>query len=350
MRLDRANRSFLEIVGVALLLGAFVLCGAVGGVLEPLIAARASHGGLIGLSLSGESLLPMLVFGALIAIGMGLGGRSLVHQVAHSRRLARRVSTLAMRTTPAELTRAATQAGLGGRVLLIDSPHWFSFVYGTLTPRVAVSRGLLQGTSRVELRAVLEHERYHVRNLDPLKGLLGRALSDTLFFLPTLDSLHARYVAGRELAADRRAVAVCGRPSLAGALFKVVGNSEWHELGVAAALGHPGLLDARVVQLETGCEPRAEALSARRVAISLMGSAVLVAVFLLSVAGFGGPAAFHRATGTSLATASLFSSLVCTVPLAGAGLLMYTLIAMRARRPLRQAAVVLHQGSRQFTA
>src|SRR6478672_10137934 len=37
-----------------------------------------------------------------------------------------------------------------------------------LTPRVAVSRGLLEGVSDDELRAVLEHERYHVCNLDPV--------------------------------------------------------------------------------------------------------------------------------------------------------------------------------------
>lgn len=85
-----------------------------------------------------------------------------------------------------------------------------SFAYGVLTPRVAVSRGLLKGVSDDELRAVLEHERYHVCNLDPLKVVLVQALSAAFFFLPALDSLRARYLAGRELAADRRAVRACG--------------------------------------------------------------------------------------------------------------------------------------------
>lgn len=51
-----------------------------------------------------------------------------------------------------------------------------SFAYGAFTPRVAVSRGLYEAASQQELDAVLAHERYHIRNLDPLKVLLARAL------------------------------------------------------------------------------------------------------------------------------------------------------------------------------
>ena len=58
-----------------------------------------------------------------------------------------------------------------------------------MTPRVAVSRGLVEATSADELRAVIEHERYHVRNLDPLKIVLTRSLSAALFLLPALNAL-----------------------------------------------------------------------------------------------------------------------------------------------------------------
>ena len=332
MRLDRANRSFLAFMGIALLLAALVLCGALGGVLVPLILARVSRGELAGLS--GTSLLLVLPFVAFIAVGLGLGGRSLARQIVASRGLARRVRALAV-TLPAELTGAAMQAGLEGRVALVDASESFSFVYGVLTPRVAVSRGLLEGASRGELRAVLEHEGYHVCNLDPLKVVLVRALSAALFFVPALGALRARYVAGRELAADRRAVAVCGRRSLAGALLKVVRGPEWSELGVAASIGGHELLAVRVAQLETGAEPKPEALSAIRVMLSLMGVALLVVAFLASVSSFGGPTAVHHVTGTGLATATLLGSLSCTAPFAVAGLLAYSLIAMRAGRPLR---------------
>jgi hypothetical protein len=49
MRLDSANRSFLALMSLALLLGMYVLCGAVGSVLVPLVAARISQDGAAGL-------------------------------------------------------------------------------------------------------------------------------------------------------------------------------------------------------------------------------------------------------------------------------------------------------------
>jgi len=235
---------------------------------------------------------------------------------------------------PDEPALMASEVRLDGRVVLLDVPERFSFVYGLLTPRVAVSRGLLQGISDEELRAVFEHERYHVCNLDPLKILLVQALSATFFFLPALDSLRARYVAGRELAADRRAVRACGRRPLVSALLKVVRGPDWIELDGVAAIGGPELLDVRVVQLESGIQPKLSTLSFTRVTVSLLGAGLFAATFLASVFSFGGPAAVHQATGTGLTTADLLSGLTCAAPFAGAGLVAYWLIARHASRPL----------------
>ncbi len=334
MRLDQANRSFLAFVSVALLFGATVLCGAIGGVLVPLSLARMSHGGLLGLWNDRASLLAPLVLLGLIVVGVGLGGRALARQAIASRVLSRRVRALAA-TAPEALTHAARQTGLGGRVVLVDAGDSFSFVYGVLTPRVAVSRGLLERATADELRAVLEHERYHVGNIDPLKAALVRVLAEALFVLPALDSLRTRYVAGRELAADRRAVALCGRRPLAGALLKVVRGPDWSELGGAAAISSPELLNVRVVQLETGSEPKPEALDAKSVILSLGGAALFAVVFLASVSGLGGATAVYHATGTGLMAATWLGTINCTAPFAGAGLLMYSLIALRASRPLR---------------
>ncbi len=333
MRLDSANRSFLALMSLALLLGMYVLCGAVGSVLAPLLLARISHEGVAGLLGGGGSLLPVLLFVALVAAGLAFGARSMARQIAASRRLGRRVRGLALEL-PDELALTASAVGLGGRVVLLDAPERFSFAYGVLTPRVALSRGLLEGVSDDELRAVLEHERYHVCNLDPLKAILVQALSAAFFFLPALDSLRARYLAGRELAADRRAVTACGRRPLAGALLKVVRGPDWSELEGVAAIGGPELLDVRVAQLETGIQPKLAALSITRATVSLVGAASFAAVFLTSVFSFGGPAAVDRATGTGLSTVDLLSGLVCAAPFAGAGLVAYWLIARRASRPL----------------
>jgi Zn-dependent protease with chaperone function len=331
--LDSANRSFLALMGVALLLGMYVLCGAVGSVLVPLVLVRVSHDGLGGLVAGGDSLFPVLLFVVLVAAGLALGGRLLARQMVASHRLGRRVGGLTL-ALPDELARAAVQAGLGGRVVLLDAPECFSFTYGVLTPRVAVSRALLEGVSPEELRAVLEHEHYHVRNLDPLKVVLVRSLSAAFFFLPALDSLRVGYIAGRELAADRRAVTVCGRRPLAGALLKVVRGPGWSELEVAAAIGGSELLDVRVAQLETGTEPKLATLSLSRAMLSLFGAASLAAVFIASVFSFGGPAAVRQATGTGLSTAELLSGLSCAAPFAGAGLLAFWLVARRASQSL----------------
>jgi hypothetical protein len=166
-----------------------------------------------------------------------------------------------------------------------------------------------------------------------------------LFFLPALDSLGARYVAARELAADRRAVAICGRRALAGALLKVVRGPAWSELDVVAPIGGPELLNVRLVQLETGGEPRLHALGVTRAAISLLGAAMFVATFLASVSSFGGPAAVHHATGAGLATTTLLASLSCTAPMVSAGLLAYCAIALRASRPLEFGRLRTGSGS-----
>lgn len=337
MRLDRANRSFLVFASVALLFAATVLCGALGDVLVPLSLARISHGGLAGLWGERGALLAPLVLCMLIAVGMVLGARTLVRQALASRALSRRVRTLTV-AAPEALAKAARQTGLAGRVVLVDAADSFSFVYGVMTPRVVVSRRLLESATGEELRALLEHERYHVRNIDPLKAVVVRALSDTLFFLPALGPLCARYVAGRELAADRRAVAACGRRSLAGALLKSMRSPDWSEQAGAAAIASPHLLDARLLQLETGSEPEPEALNAESIVLSLGGVALLALMFLIAVSCLGGTAAVYHATGTGLMAATSLDALTCTAPFAGAGLLMYSLIALRARRPLSVSA------------
>jgi Zn-dependent protease with chaperone function len=333
MRLDSANRNFAALVISSLLLAVYILCGAVGCVLVPLIVSRVSHHGVSGLVDGGRNLLPAVAFVVLVGVGVLLGARSLWRQITASRALARRVSALTV-ALPDELEAAATAAGLGGRVLLVDCPEWFSFAYGALSPRVAVSRGLLEGVSVQELRAVLEHERYHVRNLDPLKVLIVRALPRMFFFLPALGALRSRYVAGRELAADRRAVQACGRDPLVGALLKVVRGPAWSELEVAAAIGGSDLLDLRVAQLESGEEPRMAALEPAVVALSALGALAFTGAFVASIIGFGGPSAVSQASGAGMSLGEVLASAMCVVPFALGGLGVYQWIAWRAREPL----------------
>ncbi|MGA9285464.1 MAG: M56 family metallopeptidase [Solirubrobacteraceae bacterium] len=329
MRPDRATRDFLAFVAVAVLVGAIVFCGALGGVLMPLLVSRVSSGGLG--ALASTSVLPAFVLLSLVVAGVGLAARSLARQLLASRRLALYVSARTQ-TVPDALRSTAARAGLRGRVMLVDAPESFSFVYGLLTPRVAVSRGLIEAASADELGAVIEHERYHVQNLDPLKIVLARSLSTALFFLPILGALRARYIADCELAADRQAVARCGDRSLAGALVKAIRGPNWDELSVAASIGGANLLDVRVAQLETGVEPRLAAVDHRHVALSILSTALFVSVYLLSAYSLGGPTAVYRTTGNSLASATMFGGLMCAVPFVAVGIALYLTITTRSKR------------------
>lgn len=81
MRLDSANRSFVALMSLALLLGMYVLCGAVGSVLVPLVVARISHDGIAGLLDSGGAMLPVLLFIILVAAALAFGARSIARQI-----------------------------------------------------------------------------------------------------------------------------------------------------------------------------------------------------------------------------------------------------------------------------
>jgi beta-lactamase regulating signal transducer with metallopeptidase domain len=240
--------------------------------------------------------VPAVLFLAVVGAGGVVGVLALYRQALASRRLALRLRGLRL-PTPPKLQQAAEKSRVWSRARFIDSEEAFSFAYGALRPRVAVSRGLVEHATPAELEAVLVHERYHVRNRDPLKVVLARSLARALFFLPILRGLESRYLAGRELAADRRALRYCGRSALASALLKVVRGPQWPELSTAAAIGGPELLDVRVAQLETGTEPPLSGLTRWRIALSVGGALVLLVSFVAAILGLGGVAAISHTMG-----------------------------------------------------
>jgi Zn-dependent protease with chaperone function len=333
VRLDTANRSFVALVAVAFL--AYQLLGVAACLLLGVLGYRLAADGFSAVTNDGAELIPALLFLLGLGIGALLGIRSLVHQSIASVRLAERVRRL-RRPAPSELDALAEGVRLGGRVRLVDSPACFSFAYGALSPRVAVSGGLFGASSESELRAVLVHERYHVRNLDPLKVLLARALPAALFYLPALRGLRDRYVAGRELAADRSAVAACGRTPLSEALMKVVRAPRWPEFEAAAAIGGPELLDFRVSQLEAGTEPPVPGVGWGAVGLSAVGAALLTGAFAASVAGSGGMYDVLQTTmpGMALAPLRMFGMVACALGWAVLGWLGYRWLSWRARRPI----------------
>lgn len=331
MKLDSANRSFLALLGISAL-GLYLTLGTGACVLLSILGYEVATGGLDALGDRGEAVWPALIFLVLVSAGALTGAHSVARQLRASRGLSQRVRDMTA-PAPRALTDALDRTGLTGRVRMVDSGDSFSFAYGVLRPRVAISRGLVDAVSAEELDAVLEHERYHVENLDPLKVVLARALPAALFYLPALRHLQTRYITGRELSADRRAVETCGRRPLAGALLKVVDAPAWTELGGAAAIGGRELLDVRVAQLETGGAVPSASLPSLQVAVSVAGLAALAGFFALALAGLGGAHSVMQETmpGVRMETLNVVLGLGCLLPWVGGAWLAYRWLVRRAR-------------------
>lgn len=328
--MDDANRSFAFLVGLSLVFIAYGICGLVAYALVPLAGGDPGAASVAGLA----ALLLLL---ALVGASTALGVRAVRRHRAANALLVRRIERAAVEA-PDELRQLARAAGLDGRIVLVERAELLSFVYGLLAPRVALSTGMLERLSPEELRAALEHERYHVRNLDPLRELIARVLAESLFFLPLAASLHHRYAAARELAADRRATEVCGRRPLAGALLAAL-EGPCPEPPGGVALGGSALLASRLSQLETGRPSREDGLDGRAVLRSAVGLATVVALFIATVYGVGGSADLGRLVAAEMAPANLLAgAAVCVAPVLGVSGLGYGRLAWGARRPAAPSA------------
>lgn len=326
--MDSPTRNFLGLVGISATLAAYLVCGFIAYVLVPLVGL--SPGALA--HLGPVCLLPAIVLTALVGTSAGLAVRMLGRQISASWHLSRRVRALAL-PPPPELSVAAKASGLDGRVAVLDSAEQLSFVYGIFVPRVAIGRGFLESLTAEELRATLEHERYHVRHLDPLRALLGKALTEALFLLPSLEVLRLRYEAGRELAADRCAERVGGRRALLGALLKAL-EEPGREPMVSASLADPALLDARISRLETGEAPALASVGIQGLLMSALGVCSLLLLLIVAVVGLGGTSALAGMAADELSASGTLLGTLCAAPvLAGTGLI-YWRLSRRAGEPL----------------
>lgn len=123
---------------------------------------------------------------------------------------------------------------LENRVDVVRDDSLLSFGYGLFIPRICVSTGLIQSLTAQELKAVLLHERYHLKNHDPLRILLGKTASLMLFFIPILKDIQAHYAISSEIAADEVVIRKGDKHSLIFALKKLLFATVSNLSGVAA--------------------------------------------------------------------------------------------------------------------
>jgi Zn-dependent protease with chaperone function len=319
--MDRAGRNFLALAAAVLVFGAYGLCALIAYGVLPLMEGRSHDGGL--------ALFAVAALAALVTLSAFLAARTLRREVTAERALSRRIEAGAI-PAPARLRLAAREAGLEGRVVLIDSGSSCSFVFGARSPRVVLSTGLLSRLSADELQATLEHERYHVLSLDPLRSTFARAAVAALFFLPALRTINRRYEAGRELAADRRAAALVGRRPLAAALLKAMEGGAGEEPAVIA-LAAPAAMDSRLVQLETGREPQPKGIGAGSLAATGLGALVFAALLVGVPLAIGGGADLSHELGPA---SLLEGAALCLTPLVVLAAASYRTLATRSARAL----------------
>jgi Zn-dependent protease with chaperone function len=230
---------------------------------------------------------------AAIASGLVVGGVVLVEQLRTTRHLVRRVLARASRP-PARLTRLAGQLGIEERLTYVLDPAVYAFCYGFLSPRICISSGMAGGLSLVELRAVLLHEAYHLRQRDPLKVLMGRTVAGAFYLLPLATELRDRYLVEKELSADAHVVERLSPEALAAALLKIYRGSTGQPVAdfAAAAVGPFNLFGERIRQLTRAEQPKPPLRRAR-----VAATVGVVLLILLATAGSGYAA--ERALGGS---------------------------------------------------
>ncbi len=222
------------------------------------------------------SVVALLVL-VLATLGVTLGLTSLFRQLLATLSLIR--TLLSRRVTVSRRVAAiAASLELDGRIDIVRDVRPFSFCYWFRRPRICLSTGLIWRLDDAELRAVLAHERYHLRQRDPLRLVIARYFAAGLYVVPVVEELVEYYTVQKEVAADQAAVrAMGGVRELASALFKALPEADAVDLGLLVPVGSLSVTEARIDQLLDG---RALPLVLSRPSIALSSGALAGAAVL----------------------------------------------------------------------
>lgn len=126
-----------------------------------------------------------------------------------------------------KLDQTAKEIGLSGKIIEIQTNEPMVFCYGFIKPRICISTTIVNSLSSQELKAVLLHEQHHAKVYEPIKLLLVKIISNTLFFMPGIKNLTKQYAVFSELAADETATDnFKNKVPLAQALDKILAQKE----------------------------------------------------------------------------------------------------------------------------
>lgn len=221
--------------------------------------------------------------------GISLGLATLFRQLAATAMLIRRLVAQKV-AVPRSVALAASGLELDGRIDVVADGRPFSFCYWFLCPRICLSTALVDRLETDELRAVLLHERYHLRQRDPLRLVVARYFAAGLYVVPVVDELVGFYTLQKEIAADQAAVRACdGVGALARALDKLLPDADDVSLGLLVPVSSLSVTEARIDQLVAG---RQVSLALSPLSVALSGGALLAAAVLVAIQG-GASVAFE---------------------------------------------------------
>jgi Zn-dependent protease with chaperone function len=277
----RADRVFTILLGLALASGAILLA------LLVTLVPRVEHLLARGAEDTADVVAALVLLLAVCGISLGLVTlfRQFVATAVLIRSLVARKVAL-----PSSVVVAAQGLDLYGRIDVVADERPFSFCYWFLRPRICLSTALVERLDPDELRAVLYHERYHLRQRDPLRQVVARYFAAGLYVVPVVDELLSFHTLQKEIEADQEAVRASGDVrSLASALYKLLPDADDVSLGLLVPVSSLSVTEARIDQLVAG-RPLSLALSPLSVVLS--GGALVAAGVLVAVKG-GASVAFE---------------------------------------------------------
>jgi Zn-dependent protease with chaperone function len=191
------------------------------------------------------NLLTLTILSPLL-FGVGIGLWAGVSQINRTQQAIKRLRRLPHNTLPAPAAALVNTLHILGRLDVVNDAEATAFCYGWLRPRICVTTSLLNSLTLEEVEAVLQHERHHLQQRDPLRSLLWTILDGACWWT---ENVREQAQLQCELAADRAVIAAGGRQALASALLKLISSPQGSPRNNGLALSGISVTEARIDQL-----------------------------------------------------------------------------------------------------